>query len=247
MAPAAIRVGCAGWTLPVAVQPQFGGHGRHLERYATRLNACEINSSFHRPHSASTYARWAASVPAGFLFSVKLPKTMTHERRLAGCEGLLDEFMAQAPGLGAKLGCLLVQLPPSVAFDPDTAGGFLAALQQRCPAPVALEPRHASWFGADVDAWLAQRRVARVLADPVRHPRGERPGGWPGLVYLRLHGSPRVYYSAYDDAVLQALAARMRQAAQEGCPVWCMFDNTAGQAAAGNALALAQRLGLAQT
>jgi uncharacterized protein YecE (DUF72 family) len=240
--PPLIRIGCAGWTLPVAVQPDFGGEGRHLQRYATRLNASEINSSFHRPHSANTYARWAASVPSDFLFSVKLPKTLTHERKLADGDALLDEFVAQVQGLGPQLGCLLVQLPPSLAFDEGTAGRFLAALQQRSAAPVALEPRHASWFTADVDGWLAQRRVARVLADPVRHPGGERPGGWPGLVYLRLHGSPRMYYSAYEDALLQALAARMRQAAQEGCPLWCMFDNTAGQAAAGNALALARLL-----
>lgn len=239
-----IRIGCAGWTLPVGVQPQFGGEGRHLQRYATRLNASEINSSFHRPHSPQTYARWADSVPADFRFSVKLPKAMTHERKLADCDALLDGFVAQVQGLGGKLGCLLVQLPPSLAFDGATAGRFLDALQRRSTAPMALEPRHVSWFTADVETWLAQRRIARVLADPVRHPGGERPGGWPGLVYLRLHGSPRVYYSAYEEPLLKALGARMRQAAQEG-QVWCVFDNTAGQAAAGNALFLARALNCA--
>ncbi len=242
MAGPVIRVGCAGWTLPVALQPRFGGPGRHLQRYATRLNASEINSSFHRPHTAATYARWADSVPADFRFSVKLPKAMTHERKLAGCEALLDEFAAQVQGLGSRLGCLLVQLPPSLAFDEAGANRFFSALQGRMAAPVAVEPRHASWFTAGVQDWLARRRIARVLADPVRHPGGERPGGWQPLVYLRLHGSPRVYYSAYEEAQLQALATRMRQAAQEGSQVWCVFDNTAGQAAAGNALFLASLL-----
>jgi uncharacterized protein YecE (DUF72 family) len=77
-----------------------------------------------------------------------------------------------------------------------------------------------------------------VLADPVRHEPGRWPGGWPRHLYLRLHGSPRVYYSAYATPLLQALAERLRQAEAEGAEAWCIFDNTASGAAAGNALEL---------
>ena len=238
-----IRIGCAGWTLPADLQQVFPEGDSHLQRYAQVFAASEINSSFHRPHRPSTYERWAASVPPGFAFSAKLPKTITHVARLAHPGPALDTFLAEAAGLGQRLNCLLVQLPPSLAFDAGTATAFFAALRERYAGPVALEPRHASWFTPDVDAWLAQQRVARVLADPVRHAGGERPGGWPGLVYLRLHGSPRVYYSSYEPAVLEALASRIRAAAREGAEVWCIFDNTAGQAAAGNALALQRLLG----
>lgn len=240
-----IRIGCAGWTLPLAAQAEFGGEGQHLHRYARRLNASEINSSFHRPHAAATYQRWAAGVPHGFAFCAKLPKTITHQHRLAGCEPLLREFMAQVQGLGPQLGSLLVQLPPSLAFEPATADVFFSQLRGLHSGALVLEPRHASWFTPEVDAWLSQRRVSRVLADPVLYDPGRAPGGWEPLVYLRLHGSPRLYYSAYDDALLASLAARIRQAAEEGREVWCIFDNTAGQAAAGNALALARLLELA--
>jgi uncharacterized protein YecE (DUF72 family) len=92
-----------------------------------------------------------------------------------------------------------------------------------------------------VDAFLAERRIARVLADPARHPGGERPGGWQGLAYLRLHGSPRTYYSSYDDDILRALAARIAESLRQEQPVWCIFDNTASGAATHNALTL-QRL-----
>src|SRR5687768_16375503 len=112
----AVRIGCAGWSLPRDSWPQFPETGTHLQRYAQRLNAVEINSSFYRPHQPATYERWAASVPAGFRFSVKVPKTITHESRLRSCDALLASFLAQATGLGDKLGCLLVQLPPSLAF-----------------------------------------------------------------------------------------------------------------------------------
>ena len=238
----AVRIGCAGWTLPPDVAPRFPAGESHLARYAQVFACSEINSSFHRPHRVSTWARWAASVPAGFAFSAKLPKAITHERRLVDCGALLDEFLAQANGLGASLACLLVQMPPSLAFDAAVARSFFGGLRSRWNLQVAAEPRHASWFSAGADALLRDLRIARVLADPVRHAEGARPGGWPGLTYLRLHGSPRMYYSSYPQEQLQALAQRIAQAATDS-EVWCIFDNTASGAAAGDALLLQRLLG----
>ncbi|HZY16999.1 MAG TPA: DUF72 domain-containing protein [Ramlibacter sp.] len=236
-----IRIGCAGWTLPVPVQAAFPPGPSHLQRYAQVFPACEINSSFHRPHQPATWARWAEAVPADFGFCAKLPRTITHERRLQDCGALLSTFLAQSAGLGDKLHCLLVQLPPSLAFDQAVAARFFGLLRDHHAGGIAVEPRHASWFEPSVDGWMAGLRLARVLADPVRHEAGRAPGGWPGLVYLRLHGTPRMYYSAYPSELLQALARRLLLAQAGGAQVWCIFDNTAGQAAAGNALEL-QRL-----
>ena len=242
MAQGLSYLGCAGWSLPRDIQHAFIGEGSHLQRYASVLNAVEINSSFHRPHSRATYERWAASVPAAFRFSVKLPRTITHDAKLAATESLLDAFVAQATGLGDRLGCLLVQLPPSLAFAPDTAPAFFDALCVRTGAPVAIEPRHASWFTPEVDAWLAAQRITRVLADPVRHDAGRAPGGFGDRIYLRLHGSPRMYYSSYEADLIGALANRIAIALAQGREVWCIFDNTAGSAAAHNAVALHQGL-----
>src|SRR5688572_17535989 len=75
-------IGCAGWSLPKKFADAFPAEGSHLVRYAARLPAVEINSSFYRPHRPTTYEKWAASVPTGFRFSVKVPKWITHERRL---------------------------------------------------------------------------------------------------------------------------------------------------------------------
>jgi uncharacterized protein YecE (DUF72 family) len=237
-----ILVGCAGWSLPREVQAQFGPGDSHLARYATRFAATEINSSFHRPHKPFVYERWAQAVPPGFRFSAKLPKTITHERRLVGCEQPLADFLAEAAPLGERLACLLVQLPPSLAFDAAAAGPFLTLLRASFAGALALEPRHASWFAAEPEALLRELQVARVLADPVRHAAGAAPGGWPGRVYLRLHGSPRMYYSAYAPALLRALAQRMRAAEAAGAEVWCIFDNTASGAAAADALELLRLL-----
>jgi uncharacterized protein YecE (DUF72 family) len=110
-------------------------------------------------------------------------------------------------------------------------------LRARWAGALAMEPRHATWFEAEADTLLREHEVARVLADPVRHASAAVPGGFPGLVYLRLHGSPRMYYSSYEPALLQALAHRIHVAEQAGAQVWCIFDNTASGAAAGDALA----------
>lgn len=83
-------------------------HAQQHHRYAQRLNAAEINSSFYKPHQRKTYARWADSTPADFRFAVKLPKAMTHGQKLADCGALLDVFAEQVTGLGDKLGVLLV-------------------------------------------------------------------------------------------------------------------------------------------
>ncbi len=235
-------VGTAGWSLPRETQARFPPGESHLARYAGVFGAAEINSTFHRPHRSSTYARWAASVPPGFRFSVKMPRTITHDQRLAGAVKLVDAFLAELAPLRAQVGCLLVQLPPKLELDARTARTFFAALRRRFDGGIAVEPRHASWFTAEAELMLAKQRVVRVVADPLRAPEGARPGGWTGMAYFRLHGSPRVYYSSYEDAYLDGIAERLLALRREGITAWCIFDNTTLGAGTLNALGLLQRL-----
>ena len=237
LAGATALVGCAGWSLNRAVARQFPAEGSQLERYAARFGAVEINSSFYRPHQPKTYARWAASVPPAFRFAVKLPRSVTHECRLADCGHLLDRFAGEVGALEEKLGCLLVQLPPSLVFEPAHAAAFMAALRARFGCMLACEARHPSWFMEAASALLKACQVTRVLADP--------PQGQPGphvpttaAVYTRLHGAPRIYYSAYPDDYLARLAASQAAHAAAGRPAWLIFDNTAAGAALENALAM---------
>jgi uncharacterized protein YecE (DUF72 family) len=207
-----------------------------LERYAGRLNAVEINSSFYRAHRRATYERWAASVPDEFSFAVKVPKAITHERRLQGACDLVDRFLSEVTGLGHKLGPLLVQLPPSLAFQEEVADRFLTELRDRAEGDVVCEPRHASWFRPEVDQLLTELRIARVAADPAPVSGAGDPGGWRGLSYYRLHGSPRIYYSAYATDDLANAARKLATEASNGISAWCIFDNTAAFAATADAL-----------
>lgn len=239
---ATYRIGRAAWALPKAHFGAFPEEGTHLQRYAARFTAVEINSSFYRPHRPATYARWAASVPADFRFSVKIPKTITHQHRLAGIESLLDAFLREVIELREKLGCLLVQLPPSLEWVDPTSDAFLSSLRARFDGAVVIEPRHPTWFTDEVTDRLRIHRVSRVAADPARIPEAAEPAGWPETVYYRLHGSPRIYYSNYDEAYLDRLAERLRDEAGRAREVWGIFDNTAHDHATPNALGLIDRL-----
>lgn len=225
----------------------FPESGSRLERYSAQFSCVEINSSFYRPHKPATYAKWAASVPEQFRFAVKVPKLVTHEHRLKDVNEPLDRFLGEVAELGGKLGPLLVQLPPSLAYDGDVAAAFFAALRSNHKGQVVCEPRHPSWFSPEVDDLLVQFEVARVAADPALVPQAGEPGGWPGLVYYRLHGSPTIYRSAYSPEFLDGLATRIQAQVGQSVPVWCVFDNTAGGEATGNAFELEGHLRLRDT
>ena len=127
-----------------------------------------------------------------------------------------------------------------VSFSADIAERFFAALRDRFDGDVALEPRHASWFEPEAEQLVTKHRVARVAADPAVVSEAAEPGGWDGLVYYRLHGSPKVYHSAYAAEYLEALAKSLSFAARSAA-VWCIFDNTAAGAATANALNVLDR------
>jgi uncharacterized protein YecE (DUF72 family) len=247
-----IRIGTAGWTLPRDHAPAFPPPGdanlTHLQRYAHRLHCVEINSSFHRPHMRKTWERWASTTPLNFRFSVKIPRTITHEAKLNHCGASLQTFLDEVTGLNAgpapKLGPLLVQLPPSLAFDEPLAHDFFSTFRELYPATnpthnlAALEPRHASWFTPVANRLLRSFAIARVAADPPKgSPRASCPGGAQHLHYYRLHGAPRTYYSNYSDPDLTRIAHTLR-ADPPAASVWVIFDNTALGHATANALHL---------
>src|SRR5215210_7620454 len=224
-----IRIGTAGWTIPRRHAKHFSAKGSGLERYASCFNAAEINSTFYRSHKPQTYTRWVASVPENFRFSVKMPKAITHEKRLLDVADLLERFAEEISLLGPKLGPVLIQLPPSFAFDARLTRAFLRQVRKRFAGPIACEPRHPTWFAAEPEQLLRKYRIARVAADPARVPDAATPAGAASLAYFRLHGSPRMYYSEYEAAFLNTLTIALRQSTAE--ETWCIFDNTVSGAA----------------
>ena len=237
-----IYVGVAGWSVPRQHVGAFPAAGSHLERYAARYNAVEINSSFYRSHRPRTYARWRDAVPDHFRFSVKLPREITHKRKLADSLELLDSFLGEVGELGPKLGPLLVQLPPKLALEQDSAPDFLRSFRSRFTGSIVIEPRHASWFEPAADQLIDELNIARAAADPPPAPGADQPAGCKSLCYYRLHGSPDMYYSSYPEPYLSSLAGTL--CCSHAPEVWCIFDNTARQHATPNALRLVELLSL---
>jgi uncharacterized protein YecE (DUF72 family) len=232
-----IVVATAGWSIPRQSAHRLPGDGSHLQRYATAMRGAEINSSFYRTHSQATYAHWAAQTPRNFRFAVKLPGQITHDQRLRSARKPLEEFLVSVRGLGSRLGPLVVQLPPSQPFELRVARNFFALLRDLHDGQAVCEPRHPSWFDGRADAFLHSHRIARIAADPAVVPAAGEPGGWDGIVYYRLHGSPRKYWSVYEKTRLTQWAKELSSAPRR-TPAWCVLDNTAGGGALDNALQL---------
>jgi uncharacterized protein YecE (DUF72 family) len=206
----------------------------HLSYYAAHFSCVEINSSFYRPHRRATYQRWRDETPKPFRFSVKMPRSVTHESHLKRCATEVARFYEDIAALQPKLSAVLVQLPQSLEFNGRTARTFFGSVPRLRGTRVVCEPRHPSWFTSAAQSALRDAAVSRVAADPVRCPGAEAPGGVRRFAYFRWHGSPRMYYSKYSQAQLATFAATVREA--KATETWCIFDNTARHAAWDDAL-----------
>jgi uncharacterized protein YecE (DUF72 family) len=229
-----IRVGLAGWSNPPAKRFERASDQTHLSYYAAHFSCVEINSSFYRAHQCATYARWRDETPAPFRFSVKMPRSVTHESHLKRCAAEVARFYEDIAALQPKLAAVLVQLPPSLEFNGRAVRTFFSSVPRLRGTKVVCEPRHSSWFTSAVDRTLRDAGVSRVAADPARCPGAEIPGGARRFAYFRWHGAPHLYYSKYSEARLAAFVATVR--ATKASEVWCVFDNTARHAAWDDAL-----------
>lgn len=238
----AIRVGVSGWTYAPwrgNFYPKGLTQKRELAFAASRFPSLEINGTFYGLQRPQVFQRWAEETPDDFVFAVKGSRFITHTRRLRDIEIPLANFLASGIlRLGAKLGPLLWQLPPSFAFDPDVIGAFLSLLPRdtedaarlaarhdarvdgRCetrndasrPLRHALEIRHDSFRTPAFVDLLRAHGVALVCADTVKWPR--LMDLTAAFAYCRLHGSSELYRSRYGDDDLDRWAARVAAWAQ---------------------------------
>ena len=225
------RIGLAGWSEAVSKYRQhFPGTGSGLTRYAETFDMVEVNASFYRAVRAETFASWAEQTPEGFRFSVKINRAVTHAARLSA-NAKLEQALEPMMSLGVKLAAVLIQLPPTLVHDPERDAAFLTRLRGIYAGTVAWEPRHPSWDDPQATALLAEYGVTRVRTEIPEPGAVQQVGG----AYVRLHGTPRRYYSAYSSADLTALATWLRATPP---PTITIFDNTASSAGVRNALEL---------
>ena len=237
MSKRTIRIGISGWTYAPwrgVFYPDDLPHRRELAYAAECFRAIEINGTFYSLQRPESFGRWRDETPEGFVFSVKAPRYITHMRRLKEIETPLANFLASGLlRLGPKLGPILWQFPPNMAFDAARFETFLgllphdtqAALQlarrhddhvkgrawlqaeARRPLRHAVEIRHESFRTPQFIEMLRRHRLALVCADTVSWPR--LMDLTADFVYCRLHGSQELYVSGYDEDALKRWAGRV--------------------------------------
>ena len=239
-----IHVGTSGWSYqhwegvlyPHGLEPRA-----RLGLYMNRFGTVEVNSTFYRWPRAAAFARWNRVSPEGFVWTIKAPRSMTHAARLYAPERWLGRVCKGLERLGAKLGVLLVQLPPGLPVDLPRLDYFLSIVPRGLR--VAVEFRHESWHREEVFRLLERRGAAYCVMSGARLPcvlRATAP-----FVYVRLHGPDRehLYAGSYTDEDLGWWAERVREWARAGLEVFAYFNNDGGGNAVRNAATLRRMLG----
>ncbi len=214
-----------------------------LEHYAAAFATVEVNNAFYRLPERDTFAAWRERTPPGFVVAVKMSRYLTHIKRLREPEEPVQRFLDRATALGDKLGPVLLQLPPNLRADPGALDRTLALFP--AGVRVAVEPRHDTWWSAEVRAVLENRGAALCWADRRSRPITPlwRTTDW---AYLRFHEGRARPWPRYGRQALDTWTARLDPAV----PTYVYFNNDPGGAAITDAAAfarLALRRGLAVT
>ncbi len=198
-----LRIGTSGYSYKEwkgVFYPESLKAAEMLAFYGQRLGTVEINNTFYRLPTRSLLEGWAGQVPDGFRFVLKVAQKITHFKRLKGVDEEVSYLTDTAAVMGAKLGALLVQLPPNFACDAARLDGFLGLLPASMRA--ALEVRHASWRNAEVLALLEKRGVALVTSETDEEPN-------PDLTRTTSWGYLRLRKSSYSPAELSDWSRRI--------------------------------------
>ena len=219
-----VHVGCSGWVYKHwrgLLYPEGLPQKRWFERYAEEFDTVEINASFYRLPLASTFEAWREKAPSGFRYAVKVNRFITHMKKILDCETETDRFIELARPLGATLGPLLHQLPPSLHKNLDRLDAFLRLLPSDLEHVV--EFRHLSWYEADVLALLDRHGVGFVTHDLKGLPSPRWASG--RTAYVRFHGTAGKYHGRYSEETLLGWADWCFEQVRAGRSAWCYFNN----------------------
>ncbi|BBC37708.1 Histidine kinase [Streptomyces graminofaciens] len=204
-----------------------------LEEYAARFATVEVNNAFYRLPTRENFEAWRDRVPSDFVVAVKASRYLTHVKRLRDPGEPVDRLMTHAAGLGARLGPVLLQLPPTLRADPALLDACLACFPPS--ARIAVEPRHDSWWIPEVREVLRSRGAALCWADVRARPVTPlwRTADWG---YVRFHEGRAQPWPRYGRQSLETWAERIAHTWPEGADVYAYFNNDPGGAAVEDAM-----------
>lgn len=218
-------VGTSGWSYDGWKGPFYPSDlakGKFFGYYAERFPTVEVNATFYRRFQDKTYSNWKDKAPEGFVYVFKVPRLISHLKKLNDCKELLSDFLRQTALLEEKLGMLLLQLPPSLGKDLDRLGTAIDCMQD--PSKLAVEFRHQSWFCDQTREFLSEKGAAFCDVDSPE----ENLRGWltSKVGYARLHGKDDWYDHDYSDPELSEVADVARDMSSRGAEkVFIFFNN----------------------
>jgi uncharacterized protein YecE (DUF72 family) len=236
-----IRIGTSGWNYPhwkEIFYPTDCPKSKWLEYYTRHFDTVELNATFYRQPKVKTFENWYLRAPENFLWAVKANRYITHIRRLKEPQESLGRFYEGISVLKEKLGPILFQLPPSLSYDEDVFQQFCKYLD---PAHrYTLEVRNPAWIDDRLFAILEEHNMAFCIADTAdRFPYQEAVT--TDFVYIRLHGSQKLYASEYSEEELKNWAKKIKKWGKE---TYVYFDNDFSGYAVKNAKRLRELLGI---
>lgn len=202
-----------------------------FQYYTEHFNTLELNVTFYRFPTLKSLSGWREQAPEGFVFSAKVPRSITHYKKLMATETMLDDFYhLLQEGLSDKLGCVLFQMPPQFTYSEDRLQSLLAAAKTGFRNVV--EFRHSSWWRGDVQEALASADISFCGVSFPKIEHDDAVVNTP-LAYYRFHGVPKLFYSQYDEEFVATIHGQL--AASTAKTAYVYFNNTASAAALINA------------
>ena len=235
-------IGTSGWTYDHwkgLFYPEKLPKKSWFDYYAARFRTVEVNATFYRAFKDQTYLNWYARAPQGFRYVLKVPRLITHRKYLQDADREINEFCRSACLLDEKLGALLLQLHPGIAYNPGLLQRALLAFGN--PNRLAVEFRNKQWLTAEVHDLLTRLGTAFCSVDSPR----DKPLDWvtSEIAYIRLHGRSHWYSHDYSSQELQEIAHLAIRMVEKGAKtVYIFFNNDFEGYAPKNALTLCEIL-----
>ncbi len=235
-----IHIGTSGWSYghwKGRFYPEKLAKSHWFHFYAKHFNTVEINATFYRRFQDKIYHKWREQAPDGFLYVLKVPRLISHQHQLNNVAALITEFCRTSRLLEEKLGLLLLQLPPKMAYKPERLNAALCAFDN--PSLVTVEFRAQCWLTDEVFAILEKTGANYCNPDYPEHELTAIVTGDYG--YLRLHGRRQWYADNYHATELKLIADTAKKMEADGAKeVFIFFNNDYEAFAPANAIALLQ-------
>lgn len=227
-------IGCSGFHYKEwksIFYPKGVPESKWFEYYCRHFNTLELNVTFYRFPQLSMLESWYGRSPDDFMFAVKVPRLVTHQKQFTDTQDELNDFYNLVRlGLKEKLGCVLFQLPPKFSYSEENLEKILNNIH---PAFInVVEFRHESWWREDVKEKLWLHHVIFCGASYPGLP--DEVIANDAIAYYRFHGVPKLYHSTYDDSFLQGVIEEVNKS-EKVTKAYLYFNNTASAAALNNA------------